>query len=102
MIGSVRLADVAEFIQAKHRGANVPFQFVSTDTRTLQPGDLYVALVGERFDGHEYVKQAIDKGACAVVISKEMDINTPFLQVADTTAALGRLALYNRQRLIVT
>ncbi|MGK0443990.1 MAG: UDP-N-acetylmuramoyl-tripeptide--D-alanyl-D-alanine ligase [Bermanella sp.] len=98
MIGSVRLAEVAEFIQAKHRGANVPFQFVSTDTRTLQPGDLYVALVGKRFDGHEYVKQAIEKGACAVVISKDMGLQTPFLQVADTTQALGRLALYNREK----
>ena len=98
MIGSVRLAEVAEFLEAKHRGANVPFQFVSIDTRTLQPGDLYVALIGNRLDGHEYVKQAIDKGACAVLISKEMDIDTPYLQVADTTQALGRLALYNRQK----
>jgi len=78
MIGSTRLAEVAEFLSAKHRGANVPFQFVSTDTRTLQPGDLYVALIGERFDGHDYVQQAIDKGACAVVISKEMDVSVPF------------------------
>lgn len=98
MIGSVRLAEVAEFIPAKHRGSNVPFQFVSTDTRTLQPGDLYVALVGDRFDGHDYVQQAIEKGACAVVISKEMNVSVPFLQVADTTQALGRLALYNRQK----
>jgi len=98
MIGSTRLAEVAEFLSAKHRGANVPFQFVSTDTRTLQPGDLYVALIGERFDGHDYVQQAIDKGACAVVISKEMDVSVPFLQVADTTKALGRLALFNRQK----
>lgn len=98
MIGSVRLAEVAEFLHAKHRGANVPFQFVSTDTRTLQPGDLYVALVGARLDGHEYVQQAIEKGACAVVISKSMDLNVPFLQVADTTEALGRLALFNRQK----
>lgn len=98
MIGSVRLAEVAEFLQAKHRGANVPFQFVSIDTRTIQPGDLYVALIGERLDGHEYVQQAIDKGACAVLVSKDMNINTPFLQVADTTQALGRLALYNRQK----
>lgn len=98
MIGSVRLAEVAEFIQATHRGANVPFQFVSTDTRTLQPGDLYVALIGKRFDGHEYVKQAIEKGACAVVISKDMGLDTPYLKVTDTTQALGRLALYNREK----
>jgi len=96
MIGVTRLADVAEFLPAKHRGANVPFQSVSTDTRTLQSGDLFVALVGERFDGHEYVQQAIDKGASAVLISKKMDVSVPFLQVADTTKALGRLAHFNR------
>lgn len=98
MIGTIRLADVAEFIHGKHRGANVPFQFVSIDTRTLQPGDLYVALVGERLDGHEFVQQAIDKGACAVLVSKKMEIDVPYLQVEDTTKALGRLALYNREQ----
>jgi UDP-N-acetylmuramoyl-tripeptide--D-alanyl-D-alanine ligase len=98
MIGTVRLAEVAEFLSAKHRGENVPFQFVSTDTRTLQPGDLFVALVGDRFDGHEYIELAIEKGACAVVISKAMDVSVPYLQVKDTTRALGRLALYNRQK----
>ena len=98
MIGTVRLAEVAEFLSAKHRGENVPFQFVSTDTRTLQPGDLFVALVGDRFDGHEYIELAIEKGACAVVISKALDVSVPFLQVKDTTLALGRLALYNREK----
>jgi UDP-N-acetylmuramoyl-tripeptide--D-alanyl-D-alanine ligase len=99
MIGVVRLAEVAEFILAKHRGANVPFQFVSTDTRTLQPGDLYVALIGDRLDGHRYVEQAIEKGACGVVISKAMkDISVPTLLVQDTTKALGLLALFNRNR----
>lgn len=98
MIGAIRLAEVADFLDAKHRGANVPFQSVSTDTRTLQPGDLFVALIGDRFDGHEYVQQAIDKGASAVMISKRMEVDVPFLQVADTTKALGRLGLYNRLR----
>ncbi len=98
MIGTVRLAEVAEFLAAKHRGANVPFQFVSTDTRTLQPGDLFVALVGDRFDGHEYIDLAIEKGACAVVISKSIETSVPYLQVKDTTKALGRLSLFNREK----
>ncbi len=98
MIGTVRLAEVAEFLSAKHRGTNVPFQFVSTDTRTIQPGDLFVALVGDRFDGHEYVSLAVEKGACAVLVSKPVDTTVPFLQVKDTTKALGRLALFNREK----
>jgi len=98
MIGTVRLAEVAEFIQGKYRGANVPFQFVSIDTRTLQPGDLYVALVGERLDGHEFIQQAIDKGASGVLVSKKIDHDIPFIQVEDTTKALGLLALFNREK----
>jgi UDP-N-acetylmuramoyl-tripeptide--D-alanyl-D-alanine ligase len=98
MIGVVRLAEVAEFISAKHRGQNVPFQFVSTDTRTLQPGDLYVALIGDRLNGHQYIEQAIEKGACAVVISKAMELSVPTLLVQDTTEALGLLALFNRNK----
>lgn len=98
MIGTVRLAEVAEFIQGKYRGANVPFQFVSIDTRTLQPGDLYVALVGERLDGHEFIQQAIEKGACGVLVSKKIDQDIPFIQVEDTTKALGLLALFNREK----
>lgn len=98
MIGAIRLAELAEFIPAQHRGANIPFQTVSTDTRTLQPGDLFIALIGDRFDGHEYVAQAVEKGACAVVVSKPVDVRVPFLLVEDTTHALGRLGLYNRQR----
>jgi UDP-N-acetylmuramoyl-tripeptide--D-alanyl-D-alanine ligase len=98
MIGTVRLAEVAEFIPAKHRGTNVPFQFVSTDTRTIQPGDLFVALVGDKFDGHNYIDLAVEKGACAVVVSKSVDTTVPFLLVSDTTQALGRLALFNREK----
>lgn len=98
MIGVVRLAEVADFISARYRGANVPFQFVSTDSRTIQPGDLYVALIGDRLDGHQYIEQAIDKGACAVVISKAMELSVPTLLVQDTTEALGLLALFNRNK----
>ncbi len=98
MIGTVRLAEVAEFIPAKHRGTNVPFQFVSTDTRTIQPGDLFVALVGDHFDGHSYIDLAVEKGACAVVVSKPVETTVPFLLVTDTTKALGRIALYNREK----
>ena len=98
MIGTVRLAEVAEFIPAKHRGTNVPFQFVSTDTRTIQPGDLFVALVGDHFDGHDYIALAVEKGACAVLVSKPVETTVPYLQVTDTTKALGRLALFNREK----
>jgi UDP-N-acetylmuramoyl-tripeptide--D-alanyl-D-alanine ligase len=50
---------------------------VSTDTRTIQSGALYVALVGERFDGHDYVQAAVDAGAAAVMIGEEFRGEVP-------------------------
>ncbi len=98
MIGSVRLAEVAAAINAQHRGTNVPFQSVSTDTRTLQSGDLFVALTGDRFDGHEYIRQAEEKGAAAVMISREVPTRVPYLMVSDTLTGLADLAKFNRER----
>ena len=67
---------------------------VSTDTRTLRPGELFVALRGERFDGHEFVDDAVDAGACAVVVedaSVADDHQVPAIVVDDCLDALGRL-----------
>jgi UDP-N-acetylmuramoyl-tripeptide--D-alanyl-D-alanine ligase len=73
-------------------GANCSFTSVSIDTRTLQPGDLYVALVGDNFDGHDFVEAAIEQGACAVLSSKKLAITVPQLIVADTRVGLAMLA----------
>jgi UDP-N-acetylmuramoyl-tripeptide--D-alanyl-D-alanine ligase len=73
-------------------GANCSFDSVSIDTRTLQSGDLYVALVGDNFDGHDFVAAAIAKGACAVLSSKKLDIAVPQLIVSDTRLGLAILA----------
>lgn len=65
---------------------------VSIDTRTLQPGDAFFAIRGERFDGHDYVQAALDAGAGLVVVDREVDAAGPVLLVEDTVAALQRLA----------
>lgn len=73
------------------------FTKVSTDTRTLEPGALFIALRGENFDGNTFVQRAVQAGACAVVVEKECpDINVPQLIVYDTLAALGHLGALNR------
>lgn len=74
---------------------------VSTDSRTLEAGDLFVALEGESFDGHDYVDQAVDSGARGVVVHREVSVPDPVAvyPVDDTLAALGRLARYRRERL---
>ena len=50
-------------------GVRAAFSGVSTDSRAIAPGELFVALVGERFDGHDYVRQAMERGAAAATTS---------------------------------
>ncbi|MBT1450508.1 UDP-N-acetylmuramoyl-tripeptide--D-alanyl-D-alanine ligase [Glaciecola sp. XM2] len=64
---------------------------VSTDTRTLKPGDLFIALTGENFNGHEYILKALEKGASAVIVSQLVDCPLPTIKVKDTRQALGML-----------
>lgn len=71
-----------------------PLGGISTDTRTLAPGDTFVALRGERFDGHDFLAQAVGRGAAALVVDdprRAAGLGRPVLAVADTTRALGAL-----------
>ncbi|MFH0963651.1 MAG: UDP-N-acetylmuramoyl-tripeptide--D-alanyl-D-alanine ligase [Planctomycetota bacterium] len=74
---------------------------VSTDTRTLAPGELFFALVGKNFDGHEFVREAGGKGACAVVVEHPGVVQGPagVRVVRSTVAALGHLAQAVRGKL---
>ncbi len=74
---------------------------VSTDSRSVRPGDLFVCLSGNRFDGHHFVWEAVHKGAAAVLVERPlMDFNgeIPLLLVKDSLQALGRLAAEWRRR----
>ncbi len=76
---------------------------ISTDTRTIQTGDCFVALKGENFDGHDYLKQALEKGAASLVIERDhteqaQSFGIPTLSVVDTTEALGDLARVWRRK----
>ncbi|HFE52792.1 MAG TPA: UDP-N-acetylmuramoyl-tripeptide--D-alanyl-D-alanine ligase, partial [Bacteroidetes bacterium] len=79
------------------------FQGVSTDSRKIQKGELFVAIRGDRFDGHDFVKQALDRGAVAAVVdrawlAKESRTNgLPLLAAEDTLQALKALARFHRQ-----
>jgi UDP-N-acetylmuramoyl-tripeptide--D-alanyl-D-alanine ligase len=83
------------------------FTGISTDSRTLHSGDLFVALKGEQFDGHQFIQQAVSRGATgAIVALKEAKtVDTSRLQVvgvADTLRAFGDLAEYWRRRYPIT
>jgi UDP-N-acetylmuramoyl-tripeptide--D-alanyl-D-alanine ligase len=70
---------------------------VSIDTRSLRPGDLFVALAGAR-DGHDFVGEAVAKGASGAMISRDVPVAGKFLRVADTLAGLTRLGEFARAR----
>jgi UDP-N-acetylmuramoyl-tripeptide--D-alanyl-D-alanine ligase len=77
-----------------------PFNRVSTDTRTIAPGDLFVALKGENHDAHDHLGEAIAKGALGLVVSNAKPaaaLDVPTFVVRDTVAALGALACYRRR-----
>jgi len=77
------------------------FSGVTTDTRELTPGTLFVALKGDRFDAHAFLDQAKVKGAAAAVVRRGTGAveGLPFFEVEDTLAALGQLARARRRRL---
>ena len=94
------LAEAAGVLGATLRGADARFSGVSTDTRTLRTGDLFVALRGERFDGHGFVSNAASAGAAAALVDRKYagDLPLPAAVVGDTRDALGGLARHWRGR----
>jgi len=82
--------------ELEHGGSRRPTG-VSTDTRTLEEGELFVALRGDRFDGHEFIGESVDEGAVGAVVrqgyqrSSEVPESFPVLRVRDTVEALGAL-----------
>lgn len=88
----VSLKWVAEQIDGNLIGEDRTIESVTTDTRSLQAGDLFIALTGPNFDGHEFIQRAIDSDAAAIIVSKPINTNVPCILVEDTRSALGQLA----------
>jgi UDP-N-acetylmuramoyl-tripeptide--D-alanyl-D-alanine ligase len=77
-----------------------PLVRVSTDTRRIEAGDCFVALAGEHFDAHDFLAEAVERGAAALVVSRPertAGLGVPVFAVRDTLAALGALAHYRRR-----
>ena len=86
------LSQLSAPLVATHLGADACFSAVSTDTRSLQRGDLFVALQGPNFDGHDYLGQALDRGAVGAMVSEQPAVSLPCLMLKDTRIGLGKLA----------
>ncbi len=93
------LTSAAERVGGYLPGADAPFSSVATDSRGDCTGVLFVALRGERFDGHDYVAAARERGAAAALVDRELPLDLPQWVVEDTRLALGRLAAAWRDRI---
>lgn len=90
---------IAEAVQGQLLGEDCLLDGVSIDTRTLQAGNLYIAIAGQRFDGHDFVAQAEQAGAAALVVSRICNSSLPQILVEDSHLALAELAGFWRDNL---
>ncbi len=98
MIGTWTVAQLKDVLGGELIGSDITFDGVSTDTRSLQSGNLFLALKGPNFDGHRFIEGAMEKGAVAAVVSEPQELDIPQWVVTDTRIALGQIARLNRQR----
>jgi UDP-N-acetylmuramoyl-tripeptide--D-alanyl-D-alanine ligase len=96
------LRDIAVWTRGTLSGADAPVHGVSTDSRTLQAGDLFIALKGEFHDGHDHVADVEARGAAGVIVARPVATTLPQIVVADTLHALGDLASAVRAQRDVT
>ncbi len=94
----LKLTDVAAKLNAKLIGDDIEFTGISTDSRTIAEGDLFIALSGENFDGNTFVATAVDNGACAVLVTKKQKVSAPQLVVKNSRIALGLLGQMVREQ----
>ncbi len=86
------LSLIAHWASGELRGEDVLVDAVAHDTRALSPGSLYVALRGERFDGHDFAQDAAMRSAAALLVERAVEVELPQVVVADSLLALGRIA----------
>lgn len=86
------LSDIAAALQQPPPSENKSIHNITTDSRAMRPGDLFVAIKGETFDGFDFVAKAIELGAAAVVTDRPCAARVPVFQAPDTRLALGLLA----------
>ncbi|ORM73737.1 UDP-N-acetylmuramoyl-tripeptide--D-alanyl-D-alanine ligase [Pantoea wallisii] len=94
----ITLQTLADISGGELLGDNLTIAEVTTDTRNVTHGSLFVALVGERFDAHDFASDAIARGAQALLVSKRLAVDVPQVRVADTRIAFGQLAAWVRQQ----
>ena len=93
-----KISEVAAAVGGDFYGEDCMFVGVGTDTRNIAKGQLFVALQGPNFDAHDFVQDAVNKGAAGVLVQQKLEINAPQIVVPNTQLALGQLAAAWRQQ----
>ena len=97
MLKPLLFSELVDPLGARLVGKDVAFEAVSIDSRSVDAGDVFIALTGPRFDGHDYLEQVAGKGAVGALVEREVaGASIPQLVVADTRQALAQLGALNR------
>lgn len=92
------LSEAAAMVNGVLQGEDVSFTAVTTDSRALAPGELFVALKGDRFDAHDFLPEIAQRGAAGAIVSKATGTSMNLISVEDTLLALGKLGQGWRQK----
>ena len=92
MLVEKKLSKIAKVADAKLIGKDLGFNKISTDTRTIKKGDLFLALKGENFDGHDFIETAIEKGASSIISERELCDKINYIKTKNNFKFLKLLA----------
>lgn len=97
---SIRINEIARCINGSTKNIKKDFVIkgISTDSRSIKKGELFIALEGVNFDGHNYIEEVFKKGAAAAVVSKKIDCNYPIIVAQDTLDGLKKIAACYKQK----
>ncbi|QSX30392.1 UDP-N-acetylmuramoyl-tripeptide--D-alanyl-D-alanine ligase [Shewanella cyperi] len=95
---SLSLQELATATGGRLLGENIQIDAVGSDSRAMKPGSLFVALVGERFDGHDFAANAVTAGASALLVERELPLAVPQLLVESGLKALGQIGALVRDK----
>lgn len=95
----MKLSQIAHILNAKFKGKDRDFESISTDTRTIQPESLFIALQGPHFDAHNFIDAAAKRGAMGAIVNRWIETPLPQICVHDTHAALIQLGSHQRDQM---
>ena len=94
----MNLVKLAEISRGKLYGESLQIKNFSIDTRSIKANEIFIALEGENFDGHEYISEAIAKGASALVVDRSIQSKIPHILVDNTYEFIKKVAQFNRKK----